>query len=81
MNAPTPEQTRDRILAAIDVILFDGYLAPEVKRSRLYALLLDELDTFARFHGDALGHVSAMLGLQPGTPWCVVQDTLRRRLA
>ncbi len=38
------EENRDRILARLDAILGDGYMAPEVKRSRLYAALLDEMD-------------------------------------
>ncbi len=40
------ERTRDRILADIGAILADAYVAPEVRRSQLYALVLRELDRF-----------------------------------
>lgn len=46
------ERTRDRILADINVIVSDGYLAPEQRRSQLYALVLRELDRFG-VHLDA----------------------------
>jgi hypothetical protein len=66
---PTPEQTRERLLGEITKILEGGdpYAAPEVlmpwRRSMLYAMMLEEFNTFARFHGDAIAKLQVALNV------------------
>jgi hypothetical protein len=65
---PTPEQTRDRLLGRITAILEEGaYDAPEVlmprRRSALYAMMLEEFNAYAAFHGDAIAKLQVALGM------------------
>ena len=66
---PTPDQTRDRLLSRITKILEAGdpFAAPEVllaqRRSALYVTMLEEFNTFAEFHGDAIAKMQLALGM------------------
>jgi hypothetical protein len=78
---PSPEQNRDRILGAIDAVILDAYLAPEVKRSQLFAIVIAEFNAFAEYHGNIVARLIALLGVpQPGTSGDALVAEVARRL-
>lgn len=81
---PTPEETRERLLAEITKIIDDprdAYLAPEVRmpqmRSRLYAMMCSEFNRHAAFTGDVLVGLATILGME-GKGADVMLDEVRR---